>query len=165
MVAERLVGPLQVLNGLEEADLVNLARLILKGWNSFDPGSLPSAEWRTLLAEPSDDVPVEGQQVALWDVTDEPVAEGRDQGSRSAEAAVDTEWFGKQKEEVDGFMEWIMRERDLRGVALASSSVFHHVSCIGSRNRILLASIPLTRSPVLSSAHFRGLYGGAWAKY
>ena len=37
MVAERLVGPLQVLNGLEEADLVNLARLILKGWNPFDP--------------------------------------------------------------------------------------------------------------------------------
>ena len=125
MVAERLVGPLQVLNGLEEADCVNLARLILKGWNPFVCGSPSVTEWRTLLAEPSDDVPVEGQQVALRDVTAELVAEGRDQGSRSAEAVVDTEWFGKQKEEVDGFMEWIMRERDLRGVALASSKVFH----------------------------------------
>ena len=161
MVAERLVSPLQVLNGLEEADCVNLARLILKGWNSFVRGSPPVTEWRTLLAEPSDDVPVEGQPVALRDVTDEPVAVGRDQGSLSAEAAVGTEWLRKQKEEVDGFMEWIMRERDLRGVALASSKVFHHVSWSGSRNRILWASVPLTHSPVLSSAHSRGLRGGA----
>ena len=153
-VGRSLVGPLQVLNGLGEADLDSLACLILKGWNPFGRGSPPVTEWRTLLAKPP---PIE---VALRGETDEPVAEGRDQGSRSAEAAVDTEWFHKQKEEVDGFMEWIRRERDLRGVALASSFVFRQVSC-GSRNRIPWASVPLTHSPLLSSAHSRGLCGGA----
>ena len=161
MVAEWLAGPPENLKGWEEADFCDMRRLILKGWNPFVCGSPPVTEWRTLLAEPSDDVPVEGQPVALRDVTDEPVAVGRDQGSLSAEAGVDTEWLRKQKEEVDGFMEWIMRERDFRGVALASSKVFHQVSWSGSRNRILWASVPLTHSPVLSSAHSRGLRGGA----
>ena len=64
MVAERLVGPLQGINGLEEADCVHLARLILKRWNPFVRGSPTATEWRTLLAEPSDDVP-EGQQADL----------------------------------------------------------------------------------------------------
>lgn len=130
-----------VLRGLEEADCIPVHQLIRTGWYPFGPGRLrgqPVPERHP--SEPTGDAPVEGPQAALPQTADEVLDGSRGRGHGTGYAVDDGEI--KQREEVDRFAEWLVKEPQFSSVAVAPSSVFRQVSWSGSRSRVHLPSFP-----------------------
>ena len=83
----------------------------------------------TEVAVTSVDAPVDGQGSETAAATDVAMSEARERGSRLAIAVGPevTAEIQQQRDEVDRFMESVMRERIWVGVTLSSSSVFRQV--------------------------------------
>lgn len=88
-------------------------------WNIFVPGCQPVRNLHSRSLEPSRVSPDDGRQAPTLVAADKALVARPDLVS-------DQEM--KQRDEVDGYMERLRKERHLSGVALASSFVFRLVS-------------------------------------